>query len=101
MLRNGMLTLQDLDQPYVCVIQLTTQPPNVLHQVTIRPDKVKKQGPQAIADIVRLGETQGDEAVGWVYPNMVNIVAILGRAIPPKDEKGQWSCEPIRHLEAV
>jgi hypothetical protein len=71
MITTGPLNLSDLDQPYVCVVQLITQPPGVLQQVTIRPDKTKD-------GLIRLGETMADEANCWIYPQNINIIVILG-----------------------
>ena len=71
-------------KPVVAVVQLSTQPPNVLHQVILRPDKVK-------GDLIRLGETPGDEAHGWLRLGDVTVVCVLGDAV----EKGAaWVCVP-------
>jgi hypothetical protein len=70
--------------PIVAVVQLTTQMQDVLHQVTLRPDKVK-------GDLIRLGETPGDEANGWQRLGNVVIITVLGRAV---EEEGKWTCVP-------
>ena len=94
MLKLGQFTLSDLDRPYVAVIQLATQPKHVIHQVTLRPDKVHR----GLHPIIRLGETPGDEAAGWQYPETLIVVAILGHAVREPVVAGQpekWKCEPI------
>lgn len=73
-----------LDKPIVAVIQLATQPKGVVHQVILSPEKVK--GP-----LIRLGEFPGDEANGWVYLELIEIVATLGDAIL---EGEKWKCVP-------
>ena len=80
--------------PTLAVVQLATQPPNVLHQVVLRPDKVK-------GDLIRLGETPGDEANGWLRLGDVTIVQTLGRAVEVKDGQGtKWICEPDDAVDA-
>ncbi len=74
--------------PIVAVVQLTTQPPNVLQQVTLRPDKVK-------GDLIRLGETPGDEANCWIRLGDVTVVTVLGKAVERKNgQASEWVCEP-------
>ncbi len=74
--------------PIVAVVQLTTQPPNVLQQVTLRPDKVK-------GDLIRLGETPGDEANCWIRLGDVTVVTVLGKAVEVKDgQTTKWECHP-------
>lgn len=100
MLKLGQFELADLDRAYVAVIQLTTQLNAVVHQVTLRPDKVHK----GIIGLIRLGETQGDEAAGWQHPNSIKIVAILGHAVRRPMDEGQaehWDCMPIQVLHEV
>ena len=100
MLKLGQFALADLDRAYVAVIQLATQPPSVVHQVTLRPDKAHK----GLHDLIRLGETQGDEAAGWQHPSTINVVAILGHAVRRPMEEGQaehWDCMPIQALHEV
>ena len=71
-------------QAIVAVIHTRMQPPGVLQQVTIRPDKVK-------GEILRLGETPADEYIGWVRLEDIEIVAVLGKAVPDGDK---WKCVP-------
>ena len=78
-------------KPVVAVVQLSTQPPNVLHQVILRPDKVK-------GDLIRLGETPGDEANGWLRLGDVGVVCILGDAA---EKDGKWVCVPEANQEAA
>ena len=86
MLSTGPLNLKTLDQAYCCVVQLATQPPGVIHQVTLRPDKIKD-------GLIRLGETQGDEAAGWQYPQAIDVKVILGIAKEENDKT--WTVEPL------
>ena len=72
-------------QPIVAVIHTRMQPPGVLQQVTIRPDKLKGQ-------IIRFGETPQDEYMGWVRLEDIEIVATLGRAEQQPDKS--WKCIP-------
>ena len=95
MLKLGQFRLDDLDRNYVAVVQLSTQTPHVIHQVTLRTDKICRSFPNAI---IRLGETQGDELAGWQYPETISVVAILGHAVRRPVESGkpeQWDCVPI------
>jgi hypothetical protein len=71
-------------QAIVAVIHTKMQPPGVLQQVTIRPDKVK-------GNILRLGETPADEYMGWVRLEDVEIVQVLGKAV---EVGGKWTCVP-------
>lgn len=94
----GTLNVKDLDQAYFCAIQLRTQPPGVLHSVVLRPDKVKKtlrqcsMGHLHEGDVIVLGETPGDQAAGWQYPENIFVVAVLGAAI---EKDGKWECGPL------
>jgi hypothetical protein len=72
-------------QAIVAVIHTRMQPPGVLQQVTIRPDKVK-------GNILRLGETPADEYMGWVRLEDVEIVQVLGKAEQQPDKT--WKCVP-------
>ena len=80
------LSLSELDTNYHCIIQLLTQPRGVIHQVMLRPDKIKN-------DLIRLGETPGDEAAGWQYPQNIVILAILGTGKEEHDKT--WTVEPL------
>jgi hypothetical protein len=66
------LDLDQLKVPTVAIVHLATQQPGSLQQVTLRPDKVSK------AKFIRLGETQGDEALCWIHPQNVLVMEILG-----------------------
>lgn len=66
------LDLSQLKVPTNAIVHLATQAPGSLQQVTLRPDKVSKGG------FIRLGETQGDEALCWVHPKNVLVMEILG-----------------------
>ena len=72
-------------EPIVAVVHLDTQPPLVLQQVTLRPDKVKDGH-------IRLGETMGDEALCWIALDRVHVVMVLGRAVQVGDK---WECHPF------
>lgn len=90
-MKTGILELQLLDRAYVTVVQLKTQMPGVIHQVTLRPDKVHE-------GLIRLGETPNDELMGWNHPENIYVIALLGVA---KEEQGKWVCEPLGELKAV
>ncbi len=79
------LDLDQLNVAICAVVKLATTPPGVLHQVTLRPDKVN-------GELIRLGETRGDEASCWIHRDMVRVIEILGRATP-KDEANPDACE--------
>lgn len=55
------------------VVHLTTQPRGVLQQVTIRHEKTHD-------NLVRFGETPGDEANCWIAREHVDVIAVLGDA---------------------
>ena len=76
---NGLLDLNDLDKNYSCIIQLRTQTSGVIHQVMLRPDKIKD-------GLIRLGETPGDEASGWQYPANIIVLSVLGIGTEEKDK---------------
>jgi len=78
MLTKGPLNLDNLDQSYTCVVQLLTQAPGVLHQITLDPNKIKD-------GLIRLRDTPGDEASGWQYPQNIHTHVILGTAILEND----------------
>lgn len=94
----GLLDLDQLDQAYYAVLQLKHQPPGVLHACVIRPDKVSQTmrlcslGHNHRSAVIVLGETPGDQATGWQYPESVIVIAILGTA---HEEGGKWECRPI------
>ena len=96
-MKIGNLNVEELDKPYFCVVQLRHQQPGVLHSVVLRPDKVKQtmrqcsMGHHHKAAIIVLGESPGDQAAGWQYPENVYVVAILGVAV---EKDGKWECVP-------
>ena len=55
------------------VIHASTQAPSVLHQVVIDPEKVK-------GNIIRLGDYPGDEYVGWLNLQHIDVIEVLGVA---------------------
>lgn len=75
------LDLSQLKVATCAVVKLGTQPAGVLQQVVLRPDKVSRGG------LIRLGDTVGDEAVGWLHPASVLVVEILGHATAIADDK--------------
>ena len=90
------MDLNDLKEPICAVIELAIQPfhpgfdgqpVRPLMQVVLRPDKVT-QG------LIRLGETPGDEALCWIAPHNINIVAVLGRAVAPEQAGAAWKVVP-------
>lgn len=98
-MRAGPLNLADLDKAYLVIVQLKTQPPGVIHQVTLRPDKVKTDYQPCPCghgklqrSVIRFGETPGDEAAGWQSPHNVEIISVLGVAVEVGDK---WECQPI------
>lgn len=102
-MKTGPLDLQELDVAYTVVVQLRHQPMGVFHQVTLRPDKVKQTmrqcslGHHHKSAIIAIGETAGDQAAGWQYPENVHVLAILGTAEPADAESpnGVWKVNPI------
>jgi hypothetical protein len=89
------LDLEQLKFPICAIVQLAIEPPRPdfagrpirpLQQVTLRPDKV-------LGDLIRLGETRGDEARCWIAAEHVAVVKILGRvkcAGDPANEQAEW-----------
>ena len=49
------------------------QMPAVMCQVTVRPDKISPS-----RDLIRFGDTQGDELVGWMRRDYLQVVEVLG-----------------------
>ena len=94
----GQLKVEDLDQPYYCIVQLRHQPPGVLHSVILRPDKINQTMRQCSmghfhrSAVIVLGESPGDQATGWQYPENIHVVAVLGKAY---EEEGKWKCDPL------
>jgi hypothetical protein len=77
---------KQLQHPVLAVVKLMTQPPGVLQQVVLRPDKVA-------GHLIRLGETRGDEARCWISCEHVGVVMILGRVKclgVLTDENAEW-----------
>ena len=91
----GSLVIAELDKSYFCVVQLRHQQPGVLHAVVLRPDKVKQTERQCSmghlheSTVIVLGETPGDQATGWQYPENIYVVAVLGKAV---EKDGKWEC---------
>ena len=74
MLTPGVLKAEHLNSSsLLAVVHLATQAPGVLQQVTLRPDKIANSG-----QLIRLGETQGDEASCWIALDHVYVVEWLG-----------------------
>lgn len=94
----GQLNLDNLDQAYFVVVQLRHQSPGVLHSVILRPDKVKptmrpcSMGHTHKSAVIVMGESPGDQAAGWQYPENVYVVAVLGTA---HETDGKWECKPL------
>lgn len=80
----GVLSLDCIKENWFVIVQLKNQPHNVIHQVMLRPDKIHD-------GLIRLGETPGDEITGWQYPENIEIVAVLGRAV---EKDGRWTNKP-------
>ena len=104
MINIGPLNLEQLEEPTVAVVQLRTQPPGVIHQVMLRPDKVKQTMRQCSlghahrSAVIMVGETQGDQASGWQFPENVLVVAVLGKGVCQGDAASQetpWDCVPF------
>ena len=87
------MNADDLKDGALCaVVHLNVEPnPLSLQQVTLRPDKIH-------GDLIRLGETPGDEANCWQKLIDINIVAVLGNAI--EEEAGKWKVVPIMEKAA-
>lgn len=94
----GQLNLDQLDQAYYAVLQLRHQQSGVLHACVLRPDKVRQTMRQCSlghahkSAVIVLGQTPGDQAAGWQYPENVIVIAILGTA---HGENGKWECRPL------
>ena len=79
--------------PVTAIVHLATQPPNVLHQVTIRKDKTIDR-----MNLIRFGETPGDEALCWIAYENVEIIAILGDTYIDEDGKSITETPPRDHM---
>ncbi len=75
-----MIKAKSLDGMIVCVVQVHTQAPGVLHQVVVDPKKIK-------GDLIRLGDYPGDEYVGWQRLTNIDIVITLGVATYDQDKR--------------
>ena len=97
-MKIGQLDVEQLDQPYYCVVQIRHQPPGVLHSVILRPDKITQtmrqcsMGHYHRSQVIVIGESPGDQAQGWQYPDNIYVVAILGIAV---ENNGKWECRPL------
>lgn len=85
--QDFIVDLAKLDQSYVVVVQHFSQPKGVIHQVTLRPDKIRD-------GLIRLGDTQGDELNGWNYPQSFKVISVLGTS---HEKDGKWECRPIEN----
>ena len=94
----GQLNIDELDQHYYAVLQLRHQPQGVLHVCVLRPDKVTQtmrkcsMGHNHKSAIILLGDTPGDQAVGWQFPENIFVVAVIGTA---HEKDGKWECRPL------
>ena len=86
----------NLSEPLCCVVHLSHQHPDVVHQVVLDPAKVK-QGEDCT--LIRLGDWPGDEARGWQVIGSFSVLAILGRA--SVDEKNIVTVTPIEKEKGV
>ena len=100
----GPLNVEDIDRAYFVIVQLRHQPAGVLHSVILRPDKVKQtmrqcsMGHSHKSAVIVFGESAGDQAAGWQYPENVYVVAVLGIAHPstePVSQATPWECKPL------
>lgn len=82
------------DSPLCAIITIATQPiyqgfdqlpVRPMMQVILRPDKIR-------GNLIRLGESQGDEAYCWIEMKNVEVVEILGNAT---EKDGKWTVTPI------
>lgn len=80
-------SIDRIEQPIMAIVHLMTQPQGVLHQVTIRKDKISPKG------MIRFGETPGDEASCWIDPEYVTVVEVLGTAT---EKDGRWEIQPLK-----
>lgn len=95
----GTLNIEDIDKPYLCTVQMRHQTSGVLHQVILRPDKIKTTKRQCSmghfhdSAIIVLGESLGDQVTGWQYPENIYVVSVLGVAM---EVNGKWECVPTQ-----
>lgn len=89
---GSSLDVEALETSLCCVVHLSTMQPNVMQQVTLRKDKVSKNG------LIRLGETPGDEALCWIKPEHIQILEILGIAV---ESDGKWIVHPVPDIQAA
>ena len=73
------LTAQLPDEKLVAIVKFrdnmpSPQNPAVLFQATIDPKKISPSG-----HMIRFGQTQGDEIVGWQRRELLQVVEVLGR----------------------
>ena len=83
-----------IDGPTCVIAHLATQPPNVLHQVVLRPDKIATG-----TKLIRLGETPGDEALCWIALEHIEIAHVLGYAIRGHDTAGNETWTVRKSIE--
>lgn len=85
-LSEGQFHEERLDRDYICIVHVAGQMPGVIHQVALRKDKLR-------GNLIRLGETPGDEFQGWRRCSDIEIIAILGTM--HLDDKQQVICRPV------
>lgn len=62
------------------------QNPAVLFQATINADKVSPSG-----DLIRFGQTAGDEVIGWQRRDLLEVVEVIGRLLEDGKTVEIWS----------
>ena len=83
-LTGATLAVRLPDEPFCAVLkfrdglvygQQIPQMPAVLVQCTVRMDKVSPSGA-----LIRFGDTPGDELIGWMRRDYLEVVEVLGTA---------------------
>ena len=82
-LENCRLTVELPEEPVCCIVKFRSdlkfgidipQNPALLCQVTVRQDKISPS-----RKLIRFGETNGDELVGWMRRDYLEVVEVLGQ----------------------
>lgn len=82
-LENCRLTVELPEEPICCIVKFRDdlvfgkdipQNPCILMQVTLRKDKISPS-----KRLIRFGETNGDELMGWMRRDYLEIIEILGQ----------------------